>query len=233
LRVGLARHDEGGKPKPQWWCAEAWASRRICNERSHIIQRLAVDEPDVTVVSDQCAGGFGLASDIDRRPLPIEVGRAKHIVAHVKMLSLVGEPFTLHQARHHRDPFAAISIAFVMLSKADPGLLELGTVPGVDQIDRKAATADAFDSKRHLGQHDGMIEIRLDRRDDLDPARQCCDRGRGAPGFELVEILDMRVDGVLRDQCRIVAKLFRGKHEIAIAFPGSVVGLIGILVCAT
>ncbi len=106
-----------------------------------------------------------------------------------------------------------------MFRKADAGLLQFRAIPGIDQIERKAAAADVLDPKRHLGQHDRMIEIGLDRRDDLDAACQCCNRRRRAPGFELIEILDVRVDRVLRDQCRVIAKLFGGKHEIAIAFP--------------
>ena len=76
----------------------------------------------------------------------------------------------------------------------------------------------------------GWIEIRLDRGDDLDPARQCRERRRGAPRLELVEILLMRVDRVLGDQRRIVAEPLGRQHEIAVALPRSVIGFFGILI---
>jgi len=45
-----------------------------------------------------------------------------------------------------------------------------------------------------------VIEIGLDRSNDLDALGQRRDRCRGTPGLELIEVFLMRVDGVLRDQ---------------------------------
>ena len=146
------------------------------------------------------------------------------------MLALVSEALALHQARHHRDPLAAVGVARVVLGKADARLVEFRPVPGIDEIDREPAAADVLDPERQLGQHDGMIEIRLDRGDDLDPAGQCRDRRRRAPCLELIEILLMRIDRVLRDQRRIVAELLGRQHQIAIALPRRIIGLFGILI---
>ena len=75
-----------------------------------------------------------------------------------------------------------------------------------------------------------MIEIGLDRSDDLDALRQCRNRGGSAPGFELIEILLMRIDRVLRDQCRVVTEPFRRQHKVAIALPRRVVRFLGVLI---
>ena len=74
-----------------------------------------------------------------------------------------------HQRLHHRQPFAAIGVTFVVFGEADAGFLQLRPVPGVDQIDRETAAADMLDAERHLRQHDRMIQVRFDRGDDLDP----------------------------------------------------------------
>ena len=97
-----------------------------------------------------------------------------------------------------------------MLRKTDSGLVELRPIPGVDEVDREPTAADVLDAERQLGEHHRMIEIRLDGGDDLDPAGQCRNGGSGAPRFQLVEILLVRIDRVLGDQGRIVAEPFRG-----------------------
>ena len=71
LLIGLSRDHE---------CREAEAQRRrlarpcrdIGNQSGNVFQRLTIDEPDVAVIGDQCAGRFGLTTDIDQRPWPIE-----------------------------------------------------------------------------------------------------------------------------------------------------------------
>lgn len=171
------------------------------------------------MIGDQGARRFGFTPDIDQRPWPVETPGPQGIVPDVEMFALVGQPLALHQARHHGDPLAAVGIAGVMLRKADACLVELGPVPGIDQIDRKTAAADVLDPERKLREHDRMIEIGLDRGDDLDPAGQRGQCGRRAPGLELIEILLMRIDRVLRNQRGVVAQRLCREQEIAVALP--------------
>jgi hypothetical protein len=48
-----------------------------------------------------------------------------------------------------------------VFGETKPGFVNLRPVPAIDEIDRKAAPADVFDSERELRQNNGMVKIRL------------------------------------------------------------------------
>jgi len=78
-----------------------------------------------------------------------------------------------------------------------------------------------------------MIEIWLDRRDDLDAARQRRESGGRRPGLQLIQALGVRIDRVLRDERRVVTQRLGFKHQRPVALPGGVIGLVGVLQCGT
>jgi hypothetical protein len=108
-----------------------------------------------------------------------------------------------------------------MLGKADARGLELRSVPGVDEVEREAAAADLLDAQRHLGEHHRVVEVGLDRGDDLDALGQRRQRRGGRPGFELLAFAIVRVDGVLGHQDRIEAQRLGRLHQRAVARPSA------------
>ena len=135
------------------------------------------------------------------------------------MLAGEVDPLAAHQGFDDRQPLASIGIALVVFEKRNAGIDNLAPVPGIHQVDREAALADVLDLQRHLGQHDRIIKHRFDRRDDLDTAgesRQCRRRG---PGFKLVEVVAVRIGGVLGDQRAVIAERFGFQHEAPVAIP--------------
>ena len=46
-----------------------------------------------------------------------------------------------------------------MLGEADAGLVELGTIPGIDQIDRKPAATDVLDAGAEIGKPDRICPL--------------------------------------------------------------------------
>jgi hypothetical protein len=123
----------------------------------------------------------------------------------VEVQALEGQPLAADERLDHAQPFALIGIALVMLGETDAGLFQFWPVPGIDQIGGEAAAADVLDLQCHLGENDRVIEIRLDRRDDLDGVRQARERRRRRPRLELVPVRIVRIDRMLGDKRRIVA----------------------------
>ena len=122
-----------------------------------------------------------------------------------------------------------VGVSFIVFREADTRLRQLRTVPCVDEIERETPAADVFDLQRHLREHDRMVEIGLDRRDDLDAIGQRRDCRRRCPRFELIELFVVGIDGVLSDQRGIEAEPFCFQNQVTIAGPGSIVGFGGIL----
>jgi hypothetical protein len=77
-----------------------------------------------------------------------------------------------------------------------------------------------------------MEQIGLDRRNDLDPAGQRSQRCCRTPGLELIEIFLMRIDGVLRDQGRIVTQRLGLQDQRLVALPRRIIRLFRILMRA-
>src|SRR5471030_707215 len=147
------------------------------------------------------------------------------VVGDLEILALEVDPLAAHQHLDDLQPLLAVGIALVVLAELHAGVHDLLAVPGVDQIQRHATMADRLDLHRHLGQHHRVIEHRLDGGDDLEAARQRRDRRRRGPGFELVEILAVRIGRVLGDQHAVVAQLLGLQHELLVALPRGVVRL--------
>jgi hypothetical protein len=77
---------------------------------------------------------------------------------------------------------------------------ELGLVPRIDKVDREASAADLFDLDCHLGEDDGVVQVGLDCRDDLDPFGERGDRRRRRPWLEYVVLIAGRTDRVLGEK---------------------------------
>ena len=71
----LARDDESRQTEPERRRGAARTCRDIGNQAGDIIERLAVDEPDVAMVGNEIARRLGFATDIDGGPLAVEAGR--------------------------------------------------------------------------------------------------------------------------------------------------------------
>ena len=116
-----------------------------------------------------------------------------------------------------------------MLAELHARIHDLLAIPRVDQVHCHATLADLLDLQRHLGQWHRMIEHWLDGGDDLDAARQRRDCGRRCPGFELVEVLAARIGRVLGNQHAVEAEGLGLEHEVLVALPGGIVGLLGVV----
>lgn len=109
-----------------------------------------------------------------------------------------------------------------MRAEGDAGLLELGPVPGVDEVEAEPPVRDVLDLQRHLRQHHGVVEIGLDGGEDLDAAGERREGRRGGPGLDLVPVRQVRVDRVLRDEGRVITQGLGLQHRVAIVRPGGV-----------
>ena len=139
------------------------------------------------------------------------------------------DPLALEQSPDHVKPFGPVRIASVMIGEHDPGSFDLGPVPGIDEVDREATVTDLVNAECHFGEHHGMVEHRLDRRDDFDARRQRRQRRGCRPGFELIEGRIMRIDRVLCHQHAVEAECFGLQHECPVPGEARVVRLLGIV----
>ena len=116
-----------------------------------------------------------------------------------------------------------------MRGERDAGLFQFRHVPGIHQVQREPALADVFDLQRHLCQDHGMIQVRLDGGDDLNPAGDRRKRRGRGPGFKLIVRRMMRIDRVLRHQGAVIAQPFGFLDQSKVAPPGRVIGLLRVL----
>ncbi len=131
------------------------------------------------------------------------------------MLALKIRGLALHETVDDLEPLAAVFVTDVMLRKTDAGFFQLGLEPGIDHVERETPLADVLDAEGHLGEHDRMIETRLDRRDDLDALGQRRRRCAGGPCLEDVVLLVARIDGVLGEEDRVEAGPLRAEYDLA------------------
>ena len=229
LRLARPRHDEGRKPEVERRQRAARAGPQIGDQRRHLRQGLGVHEPGIGRACGQRAGRRAFPAQIDARPRPPGGRRAQPVVAHLEMLAGEVHGLAGEQAFHHRQPFGAVIVAGIVCREGQAGVFQLGAVPGIDQIDGEAPGADLFDPHRHLGQHDGVIEQRLDGGDQLDARGRFGQRGGGGPGFQLVEGRVVGVGGVLGDQRGRIAQRLGFQHQRAVAGPGGIEGLLRVM----
>jgi hypothetical protein len=116
-----------------------------------------------------------------------------------------------------------------MIVESDASAVEFGLIPGVDEINAKAAAADLLDLQRHLRQHDGVIKIGFDGSDDFDAFRQRRCRCRSRPCLELLVARTAGADGMLRDQRAVEAELFGEKNYVLVVLPRCVRSLFRML----
>ena len=140
LRVGLARDHEGRQAEAQRPAPRPGARGDVGDQRPHVVERLAVDEPDVAVVRRQRPGRLRLAADIDPRAAG---GRCRLGAAgnprpgNARPRSVTRSPRI--SRLDDRDPLAAVGVAVIVPAEGDAGPLELGPVPGIHEVQGEAA----------------------------------------------------------------------------------------------
>lgn len=73
-----------------------------------------------------------------------------------------------------------------MLGKIQCPRFRARAVPDIDQVGRNLSAADVLDLLSHLGQHDGAVLGRFDRRYDFDALGQRRERSQYGPRLKLM-----------------------------------------------